>query len=296
MSKIDNRYISEVLGVGHGGSARPRALLRTCDLLIRLHVPALGNSYELVTCSLKCFDDVRNDDVRSFLVNFMIQSQDGAGVLLDEIIVSFVALGGSRPSRVAGVEVPCDEFLSALVGDLAYEIVVVAVRRPQERRRDAEQTLEGLFDSPELVVDLVEGKSGEVLMIPGVRSDHVPLTVGVFHTFHIDRIVDTTVVVTIPEECAFGTSRDQCSRYVVNVLFRSVVECQRDGVRDLALRDQLCEGCSTASERFDIGKWGRLGCGCGGSLYHYGRGNQGHSSEQFRQHIYEGIEDKRVIV
>ena len=123
----------------------------------------------------------------------MVQSQDGLGVLLDERIISFVALSRGGSSRVARVKVPCDELLSAFVGDLANEVVVVAVRRPQERGSDTEETLEGLFDQPELVVDLVVSQGGEILVVPGVGRDHVSLCVSVLHTLDVDFVIDTTV-------------------------------------------------------------------------------------------------------
>jgi hypothetical protein len=123
----------------------------------------------------------------------VIQGKDGIGVLLDEGVISCVTLCRSGPSRIPRIEVPSDELLSTLVGDLAHEVVIITVGRPQECRSDTEQTLEGLFNQIELVVDLIKGESSEIFMVPGVRGDHMSLSVGVLHTFNVDRVVNATV-------------------------------------------------------------------------------------------------------
>jgi len=73
-------------------------------------------------------------------------------VHFSEFIVSLLALSWSRSSGIAGIEVPGDEFLSTTMGDLAYEVVVVAVGRSCEGGLDADDAIKGVFDTAHLGV------------------------------------------------------------------------------------------------------------------------------------------------
>jgi len=96
-----------------------------------------------------------------------------------EFIVSSVALCCSGSSRIARIEVPDDDLLSATSGSLAHEVVVAAIGRSNEGGRDTDDALQSLIDTAHLGSDLCQRELREVLVGPGVRCDHVSLTVGI---------------------------------------------------------------------------------------------------------------------
>ena len=114
-------------------------------------------------------------------------------MVLGEFIVSRITLCRRGSSRITGVEVPGDEFLSASVSDLTHKVVVVAVRRSHEGGLDANNALESLVDKSHLRVDLIVREFAKVLVSPSVRSNHVSLAVGKFNPRDIFRRIDTII-------------------------------------------------------------------------------------------------------
>lgn len=84
----------------------------------------------------------------------MVQSENAAGVLVCNLVVSVYALLSRGPERIARIEVPDCDVLTASPGNFKHEIVVVAEGRAHEGRLYTADSLEGQFNSLHLVMDL----------------------------------------------------------------------------------------------------------------------------------------------
>jgi hypothetical protein len=126
-------------------------------------------------------------------VSLVVKSQNSRRMHFCEFIVSLLALSCSRSSRIARIEVPGNEFLTTTMGDLAYEVVIVAVGRSREGGSDADDAIKGVFDTAHLGVYIFCRECREVLMGPGVRCNHVSLAVGKLDTFDVFIFIDASV-------------------------------------------------------------------------------------------------------
>jgi hypothetical protein len=79
------------------------------------------------------------------------------------------------------------------MSDLAHEVVVVAIGRPHESRLDADDALEGSFDTAHLGMYFFGRESGEILVSPGVRCNHVTVVVGIFDPLDVIVGIDAPI-------------------------------------------------------------------------------------------------------
>jgi hypothetical protein len=126
-------------------------------------------------------------------VRFVVKRKDIRRVLFRDAIVCRATLFWGRSRRIARVEVPSDQFLSARLRDFAHEVVVAAKRRSREGGRDAEDALESLFDTAHLGVYVIGRKGGQILVRPCVGADHVSLAVNEFDPLDVFCGIDASI-------------------------------------------------------------------------------------------------------
>jgi len=216
--------------------------------LVGSHTYAFSKSDKVVSTGLELGNGVGNDLVSSPLINFVVKGQDGGRMPADDLVVSSFTLGWGRTSGIARIKVPESKVLSTGVGNLANEVVVRAIGWPHERRRDAQNALERLFKKRHLTVNLVLGESGEVFVGPGVRRNLMTCVVSVLYALNVSFVIDTPVIVSVPEECSLGASSNQGIRNLLGVKPGSVIESQSDIVGVGAAGDDLGQWCGPLSE------------------------------------------------
>jgi len=210
------------------------------SVLVRWKARALGKRDKPVTSCLEFRDDVRKNLIGSRFFSLVVKSQDVIRMLGDESVIGSLALGGGRAGRITRVEVPQDERLVTLGGNLLNKAVVVTIRRPHERRIDTRNAHESLFNEPHLIMDLVKAECGEIRVRPGVGLDLVATLDGRQDTVDVVLIIDTTIVVSIEEECSRGTSSIQGVENCLVIDVRAIIKGQSDGVGNGAAGDDLC--------------------------------------------------------
>jgi len=206
------------------------ASLRRSNALVWVLSKTLSKRDELVSSGLQPLDSVRDDIVRSLLVRLVVESEDGAGVLIGDCVVLVFARGGARTSRVARIKIPDDNALPTDTRRLQNKVIVVAVGRTHECGISASDFNKSLFYAPHLVVDLIPSERGQIFVRPCVRCDLMTVVVRVFDAFRWVCAVNTRVVVPVEEESALRASSIERVDDVVQIDIRSVVKSQRDGV------------------------------------------------------------------
>lgn len=126
-------------------------------------------------------------------INLVIKSQNGRRMLFRKFIVSGLALCWSRPSRIAGIEVPGNKFLSTGMGNLAHKVVIAAVGRSHEGGLDANDAFQSLVDAAHFGCYLRGGEGSKILVRPCVRSNHVSLAIGKLDALYIFFGVDAPI-------------------------------------------------------------------------------------------------------
>ena len=225
-------------------SASPRSITGegVADPLVRSLANALGEGNKSVTSGGELLDGLGNDDLSGVLVNFVVESEDGAGALGNLGVVVGEDSGGVV-LPVVGVEVPEGDGLASDTSDLLDEVIVVSVGRTDERRICASDLHDGLFHEPELVVELVPVQGVEVGVRPGVGGDLMTIVVGALDTSGLIFVVDAasfaTPVVTIKEESSLSTDGIQSIDDTVKVNPWAIIEGEGCSARNGAGGDDF---------------------------------------------------------
>lgn len=202
---------------------------------------ALSKCDQSIPSGLQFLDGVRDDLLRSGRDGFVVQSEDVAGALSDNGIVSVLALLSRNAKRITGVEVPDRETLTTNRGGLTNKVVVVAEGWAHEGGLHTTNALEGLFDSPHLIVNLIPGKGCEIFVGPGVGGDLVSFVVSILDTLDVGIIIDTAVVVAVEEEGALSTGSNEGFTDIVEPDIGAVIEGKSYSIGDGAFTVDLCE-------------------------------------------------------
>lgn len=220
--------------------------------MVRSLADTLGEGNKSVASVLEGSDGLGNGDLGRVLVDFVVESKDGAGALSDLGIV-VVHDGGGIVLPVVGVEVPERNGLASDTSDFLNHVIVVSVGRTDECRICASDLHDCLFNEPELVVELVPVQGVKVLVRPGVRGDLVALVVGILDTSGLVFVVDAasfaTPVVSIEEEGSLASCSGQSVGDLVEVPPRAVIKGQSCSARDSAGGDDFAR--STFEERLE---------------------------------------------
>jgi len=228
-------------------SASPRCIPSegASDPLIWGLANTLCQSDKSVAGVLEGSDGLGNHDLSRVLVDLVVEGEDGAGVGGDLVIV-VLHDSGCVVLPVVGVKVPQRDGLSSHSSNLLNLVVVVSVGRTNKCRICTSDLHDGLFDEPELVVELVPVQGVEVLVRPSVRGDLMTLVIGVFDAGSLIFVVNTTglttPVVAIEEESALASSGGQSIGDFVQVPPRTVIEGKSCGARDSARGDNFARG------------------------------------------------------
>jgi len=103
---------------------------------------------------------MRKDLVSCGFIDLVVERQEGGRVPAHDVVISAVAFCDRGAGGVTRVEVPVDDGLSTYTSDLEYLVIVFAVRGTHERRDNARNFLQCLFDPPEFIVLLIPSEGG----------------------------------------------------------------------------------------------------------------------------------------
>lgn len=205
----------------------------------------LGEGNESVAGVLQSSDGLGKDDLGSVLVDFVVESEDGAGVG-GNLSVVVCHDGGGIVLPVVGVEVPKGDGLASDSGNFLHHVIVVSEGRTDECRVCPSDLHDCLFDEPELVMELVPVESVEVFVGPSVGGDLMTLVIGELDPGSLIFIVDAaslaTPVVAVEEEGALAPCGGQSVGDLVEVPPRTVIEGKGCSARDSAGSDNFTRG------------------------------------------------------
>jgi len=85
----------------------------------------------------------------------VVESQNSIRVLVSDVTVHVLRVLWRGASGIARIKVPKSHVLSTDIGGIEDQLVVVSIRRAHPRRLNTDDTLQGQFNTPHLVVDLV---------------------------------------------------------------------------------------------------------------------------------------------
>ena len=87
----------------------------------------------------------------------MVQRQHRAGMIFYELIIRSIALRRRSPNRISRIEAPVNQLLIPIRRNLANIIVIFAIRWAGKSDLNTDETLDSLFGTRHLGVDLLGG-------------------------------------------------------------------------------------------------------------------------------------------
>jgi len=127
--------------------------------LIRALANAISESDKIIACSLQNTNSKREHIRCRARYDFVVEGQERTWVPVGEVAVHVFRLFCCSASSISRVEVPESQVLSTGVGGGDDLVVEPAVRRAHPGGLNTDDTLQGQFNAPHFVIELVPRES-----------------------------------------------------------------------------------------------------------------------------------------